>query len=144
MGEFQGEIHCWPKKKKKKRGPQKLFSLLQDHLDPLKSSMGWQDRSWTFWKAGACCIGTENSTAFDKKSIITTHHNSQLGWFYCFMIWTTSCDHWSHEFRCLPERPGGWKTSGPQFMSLELKSGCLMQQGNDLKRTSNSTSSSLN
>lgn len=60
------------RKEQKKRGPQKLFSLLPRSSWSTKVFYGLTRQKLTFWKADVCYIWTKNSPAVDKKSIVTT------------------------------------------------------------------------
>lgn len=58
-----------------------------------------------------------------------------LGLFGCFWTWKLCCDQWSHEFISTPKHPGGKR--------LELKPVWVLQQDNDPKHSSRSTSERL-
>lgn len=58
-----------------------------------------------------------------------------LGLFGCFWTWKLCCDQWNHEFISTPKHPGGKR--------LELKPVWVLQQDNDPKHSSRSTSERL-
>ncbi len=142
MGEFHGKRHCWPKR------TQRLVS----HLPKIswwsprllgKYSVDWRDKSWTFGRCVSHYIWRKSNTAFQKKNIIPTVKYGGGS----VMVWGCFAASGPGRLAVI----NGTMNSAvyqkilkdnvrPSVRDLKLKRTWVLQQDNDPKHTSKSTS----
>ncbi len=125
------------KKNKKAR-----LSFARKHLDDPQDF--WENTLWTdetkvelFGRCASHYIWRKSNSVSEKAHHKTVKYG--LGLFCCFRTWKTCCDKRNHEFCCLPKHP---EEQCP-VQNLKLKRTWVLQQDNDPKHTSKSTSERL-
>ncbi len=141
MGEFQGKSHCWPKR------TQRLVSHLPKNILIIPKTFGQifcgDKKNWLFGRCVSRYIWRKTNTAFHKKNIIPTvkHGGGSV------MVWGCFAASGPGHLAIIDGTMNSAlyqkimkENVQPSVCDLKLKLNWVMQQDNDLKNTSKTTS----